>query len=270
MTALLYSFGVGTRTLFVCFLSVSIFHITQCFLEKYPVNKILADISKVMLMPLLLSIFLSCLGCVLSPSLLSKLIISALVFSTAGDTALLFDSKKIFFLLGMIFFAFAQISYILFSAFILLEGSVPFGKTLVAGILFIRIFAHSYCFRQFKMDGFRLRHSTLHDEFSFYRLGAYISFHGNDAFGGRKRHLHYIRFYGRLQAICRPNPFGAQLRDADLYFSPNADYFRRYIFNYAGQLRLTPFIYFCFRYVSQGLTLRTNISITGGCPLYEE
>ena len=136
MTALLYSFGAGTRTLFVCFLSVSIFHITQCFLEKSPVNKILADISKVMLMPLLLSIFLSCLGCVLSPSLLSKLIISALVFSTAGDTALLFDSKKIFFLLGMIFFAFAQISYILFSAFILLEGSVPFGKTLVAGILF--------------------------------------------------------------------------------------------------------------------------------------
>ncbi len=130
--------GGTSQILFICFANISVFHLTQCFLEDCgPVNKRLADISKILLMPLLLSVLLSSLVMTYLPLYVKVCIISALIFSTAGDAALLFDSKKNFFILGMFFFALAQISYIVYSIFFLSQNTPPFGKTLVTGALFI-------------------------------------------------------------------------------------------------------------------------------------
>ena len=128
------SFDFWTWVFFILFIGVSSFHLLQCFLE----NKKYADVTKAMLMPFLLLFFIFYnIENSLPKSFASALVITALCFSALGDVSLIFDSKKIFFIFGMLFFAVTQISYIIFAVLHILKYSFPFIQALIAGGIFV-------------------------------------------------------------------------------------------------------------------------------------
>lgn len=93
------------------FCGVAVVHLVFCWLEK----KRAADVTKVLLMPLLLAAFVIHTRFNSLPfSSRVIFIVIALFFSFWGDWALINGSEQKFFVLGLLSFAVAQICYILF------------------------------------------------------------------------------------------------------------------------------------------------------------
>ena len=115
------------------FLVISIIHLIKCFQQRQK----WADMTKFMLMPVLLLFFLAfSFVSIKTFSVLNVLIIIALIFSFLGDAALLFDWEKQNFALGILFFAITQISYIVFA---ILGANVEY-IPLIPGIVTAAIF----------------------------------------------------------------------------------------------------------------------------------
>lgn len=105
-------FNFWSIAAFAVFAAVSVIHLIRCYQQKEG----LSDITKFTLMPALLLFFSAFTFLNLnSISIPHILIITALVFSFLGDAALIFDSEKALFALGMLFFAVTQLCYIVFS-----------------------------------------------------------------------------------------------------------------------------------------------------------
>lgn len=103
------------------FAAVSVLHLIYCFHRKDKK----ADFTKFALMPLLIIAF--CVWCFYLKININVLLIitAALIFSWLGDVFLVFDAKKIYFILGVLSFAASQILYSVSSIIFLFAFEFP-------------------------------------------------------------------------------------------------------------------------------------------------
>ena len=129
-----YLFYFWSIAAFAVFTVLSVIHLVKCYQEKDG----LADITKFTLMPALLLFFLAFTFLNLnSISIIHILIITALIFSFLGDWALIFDSEKSIFVLGMLFFAVTQLCYIAFSIIKFSSATFPVIIGIVTALVYI-------------------------------------------------------------------------------------------------------------------------------------
>ena len=134
------------------FLVISIIHLIKCFQQRQK----WADMTKFMLMPVLLLFFLAfSFVSIKTFSVLNVLIIIALVFSFLGDAVLLFDWEKQNFALGILFFAITQISYIVFAILGANVEYIPLIPGVAVAVIFLILIIYAVMRTKKYLKGFK-------------------------------------------------------------------------------------------------------------------
>lgn len=124
-------FSIISMLLLAAFVVVAVVHLVRC----YQRNLGLSDITKFLLMPLLAAFYLAA-SFAAGFTLMTVLVLAALVLFWIGDMLLIYDWERASFFFGMFTFMLAQIALIVVSVIFFSRVSFP----IIAGLILIPVF----------------------------------------------------------------------------------------------------------------------------------